>query len=94
MAAKHSFVSTALLNVLETQMLPVNVRKEVMATMHAQANRLFGPNPDGPEMILVNREDNAQDYVSVLFELFARHSTNHWALTAHSRGPSAVRPVL
>lgn len=80
MSAKHSYASYALLNVLASRMIPAEVRKEVMGTIQAQANRLFGPNPDIPEMILINREGNDQDYVSDVFKLFEHYATNRWGI--------------
>ena len=80
MTAKHSYATFAMLNVLATKMLPVEVRKEVMGAIQAQANRLFGSNPDIPEMILINREGNDPDYISDVFKLFEHYATNRWGI--------------
>jgi len=80
MSAKHSYVSFALLNILASRMIPAEVRKEAIATIQTQANRLFGPNPDIPEMILMNREGNDQDYIRDVFDLFDRYATNRWGI--------------
>jgi hypothetical protein len=79
MAAKHSWVTYALLNVLATKMLSDEVRKDVMKVVSKQSHNLFGPNPEIPDMIVLNRLTK-EEYLQDLDELFSRYATNRWGL--------------
>ena len=78
MAAKQSFISVGLLNVLAARLLPVEVRQEVFRSIHEQANRAFGANPEIPESILADKAETDSGFVIELLELFERHASNHW----------------
>ncbi len=78
MAAKHSFMTMAMLKVLCTQMLREDVRTDVFRKIQEQANGLFGTNPEIPESILAGKGANNSEFVTELFELYERHAANHW----------------
>jgi hypothetical protein len=78
MAAKQSFMSMAMLNVLAARLLPQDVRKDVFKTIQAQANSLFGANPEIPESILMRKDLDNSTFVTELFALFERHAENHY----------------
>ena len=78
MAAKQSFISAALLNVIAARLLPATVRKEVFLSIQEQANRTFGANPEIPDSILANKNADDSEFVTELFELYERHALNRW----------------
>ena len=80
MAAKHSYMSYAVMNVLAAKVLPPEIRKEVMMAIGEQAHRLFGANPEVPDEVAVNINPTQSEYVWDMFLLFERYATSRWGI--------------
>ncbi len=78
MAAKQSFMSVALLNVLAARLLPADVRKDIFKTIEELSARTFGANPEIPVEIQTGKSADDSKFATELFELFERHAADHW----------------
>ena len=80
MASKHSYMTYAMLNVIASQMLPADVRKEVMRAIGQQGNRLFGANPEIPDTIITRTVGDDDAFVADLFAVFERYASSRWKI--------------
>ena len=80
MASKHSYMTYAMLNILASQMLPADVRKDVTRTVGEQGNRLFGANPAIPDAIIARTNGDDDAFVADLFAVFQRYSESRWKI--------------
>jgi hypothetical protein len=80
MASKHSYMTYAMLNIIASQLLPADVRKDVTRAVGEQGNRLFGANPEIPDAIIARTHRDDDAFVADLFAVFSRYAESRWKI--------------